>query len=91
MIDHKKALAIIVANRKRPAERHVMNSSHELPEKNEEGGTDPKHAAAQDILHAFHEKSPQRLSEALTAFHHLHALSNTPRPEDDESALAAIS
>lgn len=52
---------------------------------NEEGEVDPKHLAAQDILGAHHEKSPERLMEALSNFINLHLHSesgNKPEIED---------
>lgn len=54
---------------------------------NEGGEVDGRHLAAQDILGAHHEKSPEKLMEALSNFInlHLHAEEgNVPQPPSHE-------
>ncbi len=40
--------------------------------KNEDGEIDGRHVAAQDMISAFHEKSPERLKEAMANFIDIH-------------------
>lgn len=41
--------------------------------KNEDGMMDGRHAAAQDMIAAMHEKSPEKLMNAMANFHDIHA------------------
>lgn len=41
--------------------------------KDEEGMPDGRHAAAQDMIAAFHEKSPEKLVQAMANFHDIHS------------------
>jgi len=43
--------------------------------KHEDGQVDGRHVAAQDIIAALHEKSPEKLMHALANFHDLHSSS----------------
>ncbi len=40
----------------------------------EPGEVDGRHAAAQDVIAAMHEKSPEKLMQAMANFHDLHAM-----------------
>lgn len=67
--DKKKAITTIMAKR-HPETGEVTSApmKAELPTKSEDGEIDPRHSAAQDVLAAIHEKSAQKLSEAMTKF-----------------------
>lgn len=52
--------------------------------KNEDGSLDGRHAAAQDAIAAFNEKSPQKLMEALANFHDLHEAARSAPESDTE-------
>lgn len=69
--DQKKAMMTIMAKRSPNGE---VDSAPMQPEtsKDEEGEIDGRHAAAQDMLAAMHEKSAQKLMEAMANFHDLH-------------------
>jgi hypothetical protein len=72
IIDKKKAMATIMARR-----QHKDGSTTEAPMQPQrstemDGTNDPRHAAAQDMLAAFHENNPQKLMEAAANFHDLH-------------------
>jgi len=72
--DRKKAVATIMSRR-----QHKDGSMTSAPMKPEassalDGTPDGRHAAAQDILAAMDEKSPQKLMEALANFHDLHKM-----------------
>ena len=72
IIDKKKAMATIMARR-----QHKDGSTSEAPMQPQrstdmDGSADPRHAAAQDMLAAFHENDPQKLMEATANFHDLH-------------------
>lgn len=50
--------------------------------KSEEGEPDPRHMAAQDVLAAMHEKSPEKLMNAMGAFHDLH-MTHASKADDE--------
>lgn len=62
----------IMAKRKPDGEK--LSESPMKPEvvKDEDGQVDGRHVAAQDIMSAIHEKSPEKLMNALANFHDLH-------------------
>jgi hypothetical protein len=49
--------------------------------KHEDGQVDGRHVAAQDIIAALHEKSPEKLMHALANFHDLHSTASKPDKE----------
>lgn len=57
----------------------------ELHSKDEAGEIDGRHAAAQDVLAAMHEKSPQKLMEALANFHDLHMAAKESEANEPDS------
>jgi hypothetical protein len=69
--DDKKALTTIMSRRSKDGST-VSSPMAEEVSKDEDGNVDGRHAAAQDIIMAMHEKSPQKLMEALSNFHDLH-------------------
>lgn len=71
--DHKKIATIMVSKRNHKGEQ-TMSPTAMKPEvsKTEDGEVDERHVAAQDLLAAFHEKSAQRLSEAMSNFIDIH-------------------
>lgn len=74
IFDKKKALMTIMS--KRNPKDGATSSAPMASEisKSEHGEVDGRHAAAQDIISAMHEKSPQKLMEAMAAFHDLHSM-----------------
>lgn len=86
--DRKKAITTILSKRNSKGDV-TMHPTAVKPEihKSEGGEIDGRHAAAQDILGAHNEKSPERLMQALANFIdlHLHAEEgNAPEPETHE-------
>ena len=75
--DQKKAIATMMAKRRPDGS---VDSAPMVPSstKTEEGEIDPRHAAAEDIMTAFHEKHAGKLMEAMAAFHDLHSMRKEP-------------
>lgn len=73
--DTKKALMTIMRKRSEKS-GEVMSEAPMKSEsvKDEDGEVDGRHEAAQDMLSAFHEKSPEKLMAAMANFHDLHAM-----------------
>lgn len=75
--DEKKAVHTILSKRHlKTGEQASGPMKPELPTKSEDGQVDGRHAAAQDILAAMHEKSPHKLAEAMANFHDLHRMAS---------------
>lgn len=72
--DEKKALTTIIAKRKPSGEKVSEAPMKSEVVKDEDGDVDGRHEAAQDMMAAIHEKSPQKLMEALANFLDLHSL-----------------
>lgn len=93
--DDRKAITTIMS--KRDGKGNVtMSPTPVKPEshKDEDRKMDGRHAAAEDILGAHHEKSPGRLMEALANFIDLHlheAQGNKPEPEGKEPNRPSLS
>ena len=86
--DKKHALMSIMSKRN-PQDGSVSSAPmREEVSKSEDGEVDGRHAAAQDILAAMNEKSPQKLMEALANFHDLHAAAAS-EPAEDEPEVSA--
>ena len=71
--DHKKAVTTMMAKRSGKGDV-TMHPTPMKPEKSmsEGGEVSGLHAAAQDIMAAHHEQSPQKLMEALSNFMNIH-------------------
>lgn len=71
--DHRKALTQIMAKRNHKGEQ-TMSPTPMKPEivKSEGGEIDGRHLAAQEMIAAHHEKSPQKLMEAMMNFMDMH-------------------
>lgn len=82
MHDDEKAITSILSRRSSKGE--ALGKAEMKPEavKDEDGMPDPRHAAAQDIMIAMSEKSPERLMQALANFHDLHM--SHKEPDGDE-------
>lgn len=50
--------------------------------KDEHGEVDGRHVAAQDIIAAMHEKSADKLMQALANFHDLHSTASKPNTKE---------
>ena len=72
--DKRKAMATIMASRKGKDSANVGPGTPVQPQRSmsEGGEIDPRHAAAEDVIAAMHESNPQKMMEALAAFHDLH-------------------
>ncbi len=72
--DDKRKIATIISS-KRSAKGEKLGSAPMLAEvvKDDKGEIDGRHVAAQDIMMAMHEKSPEKLMNALANFHDLHS------------------
>lgn len=70
MFDNKKALMTMMGRRK-PASMPAPMQEEKVM--NAEGEVDGRYLAMQDALSAIHEKSPERLMQAMMDFHDLHS------------------
>lgn len=72
--DKKKAMGTLIAKRKEnggPREVGPAPMQNEIV-KDQDGELDGRHMASQDMLAAFHEKSADKLMQALSNFMDLH-------------------
>ena len=71
--DKRKAMTVIMS--KRSPKGEPLSKAPMKPEisKTEDGEIDHRHAAAQDIIAAHHEASPEKLMGALANFIDLHS------------------
>ncbi len=74
--DNKRIATVIVGKRNSKGKRTETPMANE-ESKTEDGEIDPMHLAAEDIISAHHEKSPQQLMEALANFIELHQAKGT--------------
>lgn len=89
ILDKKRALMTVLAKRGEKGGEHVSGPA---PMKEEDSMTKPgmedgRHAAAQDMISAMHEKSPQKLMDAMANFHDIHAsmkIKGTEEPSVEE-------
>lgn len=89
MVDDKKALMTIMRKRKEAGSMASGAPMKTEEVSNEAGEPDGRHAAAQDMISAFHEKSPEKLMTAMMNFHDLHAmdrLKSYDKAESDKEA-----
>ena len=72
--DNKKAITTIMSKRGPKGGEKLMDNVPMKPEvvKDEAGEVDGRHVAAQDMIGAFHEKSPEKLMHALMNFMDVH-------------------
>jgi hypothetical protein len=83
IFDKKKAMQTIMSKR-HPKDGSVSSAPMATEAaQDEDGMPDGRHAAAQDILSAMHEKSPQKLMEAMANFYDLHAM-HSQKSDDTE-------
>jgi hypothetical protein len=87
--DHKKAITTIISKRHGKGGPKMMGPAIMKPEvsMSEGGELEGRHAAAQDIIGAHQEKSPEKLMHALANFIDLHLHEkegNVPEPEPHE-------
>lgn len=81
--DQKKAITTIMARRKPDGSRTAAPMKAEIV-KDEAGEPDGRHEAAQDMMAAMHEKSPQKYSEALSNWMDIHQSMKASMPKDEE-------
>lgn len=74
--DLKNKYSTVMSGRRSPEGEQLSGPSEMKIEdsKEEPGEPDGRHEAAQDMISAFHEKSPQKLMEAMGNFIDLHGL-----------------
>jgi hypothetical protein len=83
--DHKKTIMTIMSNR-HPKDGETMSSPMKAEVHKDEGGEiDGRHAAAQDAIMAMHEKSPEKLMQALINFMELHDAHERSESKAEES------
>ena len=82
--DNKRIATAILSKRKPSGERISMAPMKTEVVKTEDGEPDGRHLAAQDMMSAIHEKSPQKFSEALKNFIAIHH-SMSDEPMEDQS------
>jgi hypothetical protein len=87
MFDKKRVMQTIMA-RRRPdkgggdlAANPTTEMKNEIV-RDEDGAPDARHIAAQDVMNAFHEKSPEKLKSALGNFIDLHHAEAEPEPQE---------
>lgn len=83
MHDDKKALMTIMSKRKKGGAEASAAPMKTENVSDEDGVPDGRHAAAQDMISAFHEKSPEKLMAAMANFHDLHAM-QAAAPKSEE-------
>lgn len=83
MMDHKKAIATMIA--KRDPKDGTMSTAPMKAEitKDDDGALDGRHSAAEDMIMAIKEGSAQKLMEAMVNFHAIHE-SMEDEPEVEE-------
>lgn len=85
MDDHRKIATIMVSKRNKQGEQTMAPTPMKAESvKSEEGEVDPKHIAAQDVMAAFHSKSAQKLSEAMSNFLEIHHSSQSESNSSEE-------
>ena len=70
--DNKKIATAILSKRKPNGDRISAAPMKSEVMKTEDGEMDGRHLAAQDMIAAFHEKSPMKLHEAMQSYLTLH-------------------
>lgn len=86
MWDKKRALSSILSGRKDEDGERLFEPTEMKNEvvKDEDGEIDGRHVAAQDMLSAFHEKSPEKLMHAMGNFIDMHMNYSEPDQDDQE-------
>lgn len=79
--DNKKIATAILSKRKPDGDRISQSPMKSEVIKDEDGVPDGRHLAAQDMIAAFHEKSAERLNQALQSWSAIHNSKS-----EDESA-----
>ena len=87
MGDHKKAITTMISRRNAMDGVPSLSPMQNEIARDEDGFMDGRHAAAQDMLMAMDERSPEKMMEAMANFHDLHsAMKEQEEPgESDES------
>lgn len=80
--DDKKRVETIMSRRKPDGAKSAAPMKVEVV-KDEAGVPDGRHAAAQDIMMAHAEKSPQKLAEAMSNFMDIHNSMKAMEPSED--------
>lgn len=83
--DKNKITTVILSKRGKDGGR-VAGPAPMKPEisKEEDGSMDGRHPAAEDIIAAFHEKSPQKMMEAMSNFIDIHNSRSEPKMDSEE-------
>lgn len=87
MQDEKKAAMTIIRKRAEAGAPAMAAPMKQENVSDEDGMPDGRHAAAQDMIAAFHEKSAEKLMQAMGNFHDLHAMQRL-RDSDIEASDA---
>lgn len=87
MFIHDKKNAIMTIMAKRGPKGGEITAGP-APMKSEESMTEPgmpdgRHEAAQDMIAAMHEKSPEKLMQAMANFHDIHAAMAKESPSEE--------
>ena len=85
MWDKKRQIETIMQRRKAGGGEVIAGPAPMKHEKvkDENGAIDPRHLAAQDMLAALHEKSPEKLMHAMGNFLELHSSAGSqPEPKE---------
>lgn len=90
MLDKKRALMTMMGKRAEKGGEHV---SSPVPMKEESSQLEPgvddgRHAAAQDMIAAMSEKSPQKLMEAMANFYDIHSQMSNMSDDSEEDSEA---
>lgn len=83
--DKKAAVTVMMAKRGGKGGEHIAAPTAMKPEVSmeEPGMPDGRHAAAQDMISAFHEKSPAKLMQAMANFHDIHSSMHKSPPHEE--------
>lgn len=84
MWDKKKMQEMIIQRRKSSGGEIAGAPMKNEIVKDEEGDIDGRHLAAEDMISAFHEKSPERLMKSMMDFIDIHSSKMESEPEPKE-------
>lgn len=83
--DKKSAVTVMMSKRGPKGGEKLSGPAPMKPESvsSEDGMPDGRHSAAQDMISAMHEKSPEKLMNAMANFHDIHASMSKDPPSEE--------
>lgn len=91
MFDAKKTAQTIMSGRKKDGMDYGPSPMKNENVMEEDGSLDGRHLASQDMLNAFHDKSPEKLKSAMINFLDLHmAAKNSESEQEDAGSRKSV-